>query len=177
MNKAIRGTYSIEMLKRVEGIWWDVGEKKWFEGNIYAFLVRDSKKWEWLFNVKIEKDFKKAIVHPVSMSKPNDKVRRQLLAKTIVFRLSRDKQYLCHPIGLAYVNKSRLHYKRISDQLDIPSELRKLADKIDKYGNFISVKSGIKDKLCIAIKIINQSPHDIARKLLEVFILEKIEAL
>ena len=63
MARITKTFYNIRMLKRADGIWWDVGEKRWFEGHIYAFLVRDSKNWEWLFNVKIEKDFKKAIVH------------------------------------------------------------------------------------------------------------------
>ena len=178
MSQAVNAPYTIKMLKRTDGIWWDMGEKKWFEGYIYAFLVRDSKNWEWLFNVKIEKNFRKAIVHPVAMSKPNDRIRRQILSKTIVFRLSNDKQYLCHPIGLAYVNeRERLHYKRLSNQLAIPSGLQRLADRIDRYGNFINVRSGIKDKLCVAIRIKKQKPDEIAKRLLEVFILEKIEFL
>jgi len=178
LARVTQKVYKIRELGSTEGIWWDIGKRKWFEGYIYAFLVQDSKGWSWLFNVKIEKNFRKAIVHPVAMSKPNNRIRRQILSKSIVFRLSKDKQYLCHPIGIAYVNKNgRLHYKRLSSMLGVPSGLRTLADKIDVYGCFVNVRSKIANKMCVAVRVTNRRPEDIAKKLLEVFILEKIEVL
>ena len=86
---------------------------------------------------------------------------------------SLDGRYLCHPIGVAYIQDTRVRMRRVSSIDMIPRGVRQVADAIKTYNEFIPTRATVGRFLAIGIST-SRDYADLAMRFILVFIHEKI---
>jgi len=115
--------YSVELLKKEHGEWFDLGLKRVLEGEVYAYRITDTVSGEWLLNLKISTQVGKAAAEAVA-SERTSVLHDQIKRKSITFNACRDRQYLYHPLGIGLVEKGRFRYSRVDKYDHVPEQIK-----------------------------------------------------
>lgn len=160
----------IKFIKREEGEWFDISEKKVRKGEIYIYFVEDAvSNRSWVFNVRLSED--KAEVSPICGSGTTI-IDKQIKNKTDIYKkVPEDPSKYFHPLGITYLEGRRVRYKRPKNINEIPGEIIdefniKLYDKIIRYP-----PRHLKGKYVVVV-----NKHDIEKMVL-LFVYEKIHPI
>ncbi|RLI39765.1 hypothetical protein DRO60_00310 [Candidatus Bathyarchaeota archaeon] len=115
----------LELLRAKYGKWFDEGDRAIKEGRIYAFRAQDCMSGEWLLNVFVQNEGRKALVKAVASQRTTE-IHAQLKRRTDVFVEGREPGKLYHPLGISFVVNGHVRWRRIRwEDLDqVPVEIR-----------------------------------------------------
>jgi len=160
--------YSVELLKKSAGQWFDLGLKRVLEGEVYAYRINDTISGEWLLNLKISTQVGKAIVEAVT-SERTSVLHDQIKRKSITFNACKDRRYLYHPLGIGLVEKGRFTYNRVNEFAEVPQEIKdKFTLKLYEEVSPTEPSSSLKGKIVAVIK------REHLQQMVLLFFLEKI---
>jgi len=160
--------YSVELLKKEHGEWFDLGLKRVLEGEVYAYRITDTISGEWLLNLKISTQVGKAAVEAVA-SERTSVLHDQIKRRSITFNACKDRQYFYHPLGIGLVEKGRFRYKRVDKYDEVPQEIKdKFTLKLYEEVSPSEPSSSLKGKI---VAVINREHLE---QMVLLFFLEKI---
>jgi hypothetical protein len=115
--------YTIRLLRQSQGEWYDLQLRRVINGDIFAYGLVDKVSGQWLLNVKMSEEEKKAIVLAPT-SERTSSIHDQIKRKTMVFKTCTDGQAMYHPLCVDCVVGRRVVGKRVERIDDVPSEIK-----------------------------------------------------
>lgn len=157
----------IKTLGKSDSEWFDVGTHLMVSGAQYSIGLSDKISGDWIFDVKISSDGRKATVG-AGRSEGTTSVHNQIKNKTIVLEETNDGRKFYSVLGIGYVNNGRFQSERVSSLDDLVDELRSKFD-IRKHQDVSSHPSNqLRDKLVALVE--KNDPE----KMVLLFFLQKI---